>query len=343
MGGAVRDALLGRDIVDRDWVVVGATPEAMRAAGFEQVGRDFPVFLHPETREEYALARTERKTGPAHTDFSCDSSPHVTIFEDLARRDLTINAIAIDTDGQVIDPYGGVRDVHQGVLRHVSDAFFEDPLRFFRVLRFAARFVSFSIDRVTMGMLESMRPELAALAPERVWQETKKALAETGRVRFFELLRVLGTTVWFDDDLVAGAERVFADADYEDVDLAVAALGLAAPEAVVVEHLERLRADNEARDGARAVALHHGVLVDPDADAADALEALQQIGAFRQGDRWQRVLRVCEIAFRRDLGVLREVVPTLRSMKVNEPPGPGYGRALASARREVLEAAARSR
>ena len=340
VGGAVRDALMERPIVDRDWVVVGATPEDMKAAGFDAVGRDFPVFLHPQTREEYALARTERKTGPGHTDFDCDSSPSVTIFEDLARRDLTINAIAIaiDHDGQVIDPYGGVRDVHQGVLRHVSDAFFEDPLRFFRVLRFAARFESFSVDPVTMNMLESMRGDLAALPPERVWQETRKALSERGRARFFELLESLGTTVWFDDDLVAGAGEVFADADYETFELASAALGFAAPEDVVVLQLARLRADNDSSAAAQAVAAQHGALVEPKS-AAELLGALTMIGALRQGDRWLRVLRACEIRFERDLEPLRVLARDLGSIKVDVAPGPAYGDALRAARIEAVDAA----
>ncbi len=338
VGGAVRDALLERPIVDRDWVVVGATPEDMRAAGFDAVGRDFPVFLHPRTREEYALARTERKTGPAHTDFDCDSSPSVTIFEDLARRDLTINAIAIDHDGQVIDPYGGVRDVHQGVLRHVSDAFFEDPLRFFRVSRFAARFESFSVDPVTMNMLESMRGDLAALPPERVWQETRKALSERGRARFFELLGSLGTTIWFDDDLVTGARRVFAAADYESGELATAALGFAAPEHVVVEQFARLRADNDSSAAAQAVAAQQGQLVEPK-NAAELLDALTMIGALRQGDRWLRVLRACEIRYERDLESLRVLARELSAIKVDVAPGPAYGRALRSARIEVVDAA----
>lgn len=338
VGGAVRDALMERDIVDRDWVVVGATPEEMKAAGFDAVGRDFPVFLHPETREEYALARTERKTGPGHTDFDCDSGPNVTIFEDLARRDLTINAIAIDRDGQVIDPYGGVRDVHQGVLRHVSDAFFEDPLRFFRVLRFAARFETFSVDPVTMQMLESMRADLAALPPERVWQETRKALAERGRARFFELLGSLGRTDWFDAELVAGAARTFAKADYETGELAIAALGFAASEPVVSAQFSRLRADNDSATAARAVAAQHEGLVDAKSSAA-LLDALTAIGAFRQGERWHRVLRVCEIRFECNLEPLRELIQTLNTIKVDVAPGPDYGRALRAARIEAVDAA----
>src|SRR5690606_38362066 len=180
VGGAVRDALLGRPIRERDWLVVGTRPEEMTALGFKQVGKDFPVFLHPKTGEEYALARTERKIGPGYTGFAFDTSPEITLQQDLARRDLTINAMARDEHGQIIDPWGGRRDLANGVLRHVSDAFREDPLRVLRVARFAARFKSLDF-RVAEETLELMREivesnELEALRPERVWQETSKAL-----------------------------------------------------------------------------------------------------------------------------------------------------------------------
>ena len=179
VGGAVRDELLGLPVLDRDFVVVGATPEEMTAAGFRPVGRDFPVFLHPETHEEYALARTERKSGRGYKGFTVYSAPDVTLADDLARRDLTINAIARAEDGTLIDPFHGERDLRDGVLRHVSEAFHEDPVRILRVARFAARF-GFRIADETMALMKSMvdSGEADHLVPERVWQEFARGLAE---------------------------------------------------------------------------------------------------------------------------------------------------------------------
>ena len=190
VGGAVRDRLLGLPVQDQDWVVVGATAEDLLALGYRPVGRDFPVFLHPETHEEYALARTERKTAPGYGGFSFNASPAVTLEEDLKRRDLTINAIAEDVDGNIIDPYNGRADLRDGILRHVSPAFVEDPLRVLRVARFAARY-AFAIAPETMALLQEIcqTRELDALAPERIWQETERALMEQHPVRYFSVLR----------------------------------------------------------------------------------------------------------------------------------------------------------
>jgi tRNA nucleotidyltransferase (CCA-adding enzyme) len=193
VGGCLRDRLLGLPVHDRDWVVVGATPEEMRARGYRQVGRDFPVFLHPETGEEYALARTERKTGPGYTGFVFHASPEVTLAEDLRRRDVTINAMAMDAAGRLIDPHGGQEDLRQGVLRHVSPAFAEDPVRILRVARFAARY-GFTVAPETEALLAAMvaSGEVDALVPERVWTELERALGERLPVRFFEVLRGCG-------------------------------------------------------------------------------------------------------------------------------------------------------
>lgn len=193
VGGAVRDALLGRAVEDRDWVVVGATAEEMIARGFRPVGRDFPVFLHPETNEEYALARTERKTAPGYRGFAVHADPSVTLAEDLARRDLTINAMARDLAGNLIDPYEGRADLAAGVLRHVTAAFVEDPLRVLRVARFAARF-DFAVAPETLTLMREMSAsgELDALVPERVWTEIERALGEPHPRRFIEVLRECG-------------------------------------------------------------------------------------------------------------------------------------------------------
>ncbi len=196
VGGAVRDRLLGLPPTDRDFVVVGATPEEMLARGFRRVGRDFPVFLHPRTREEYALARTERKTGPGYRGFAFHAQPDVTLAEDLRRRDLTINALAEDFQGNLIDYYGGRSDLEGRVLRHVSTAFAEDPVRLLRVARYAARYaeLGFTVADETMALLRSMVSdgEVDALVPERVWQELVGALTTPRPARFFEVLREVG-------------------------------------------------------------------------------------------------------------------------------------------------------
>src|SRR5580765_6558219 len=193
VGGSVRDELLGREVVDRDWVVVGATPEILVASGYKPVGRDFPVFLHRETGEEYALARTERKHGRGYRGFEFFASPDVTLAEDLARRDLTINAMARDEKGTLIDPFGGQADLRAGVLRHVSPAFVEDPLRVLRVARFAARF-GFAVAPETLRLMRVLvaSGELAELAAERVWQELARGLMEPHPSRMIEVLRDCG-------------------------------------------------------------------------------------------------------------------------------------------------------
>ena len=196
VGGAIRDRLLGLPVRERDWVVVGATPEAMRAQGFRPVGRDFPVFLHPESGEEYALARTERKTAPGHTGFLFHAAPSVTLEEDLLRRDLTINAIAETAEGVLIDPCGGLRDLDARVLRHVSPAFVEDPLRVLRVARFAAALqpLGFRVAPETLALMTAIaaRGELAELSAERVWRETQRALASPSPRTYVEVLRACG-------------------------------------------------------------------------------------------------------------------------------------------------------
>ncbi len=196
VGGAVRDTLLGLPVKDRDWVVVGATPQEMLDAGYQQVGRDFPVFLHPQSREEYALARTERKSGSGYTGFTCYAAPDVTLEQDLLRRDLTVNALAQDENGTIIDPFNGQQDLRQRILRHVSPAFNEDPLRVLRVARFAARYahLSFRIADETMTLMRDMTEagELAHLTPERVWKETESALRTRNPQIYFQVLRDCG-------------------------------------------------------------------------------------------------------------------------------------------------------
>ncbi|HJN37162.1 MAG TPA: hypothetical protein QF353_00060 [Gammaproteobacteria bacterium] len=192
VGGAVRDQLMGLSVKERDWVVVGASPEELLSQGFQQVGKDFPVFLHPKTKEEYALARTEVKTGAGYYGFKCRFSSSVTLEEDLMRRDLTINAMAMDDKGLIIDPYSGRKDIDDKVFRHVSGAFVEDPLRVLRVARFAARFPDFNVSHETRELMRSMVKELEALPKERIWKELSRALEMAAPWRFFEELGAVG-------------------------------------------------------------------------------------------------------------------------------------------------------
>ncbi|MCC2616636.1 multifunctional CCA addition/repair protein [Aestuariibacter halophilus] len=202
VGGAVRDQMLNRPVTERDWVVVGATPDDMLAKGFTQVGKDFPVFLHPQTREEYALARTERKAGRGYTGFVCHTTPDVTLEQDLLRRDLTVNAMAEDEHGNLIDPFNGKADLEQRILRHVSDAFVEDPLRVLRVARFAARYhgLGFSIAPETLTLMQDIAAsgELVSLTAERVWKETSRALTDPHPAVYFDILRQCNAlSPWF--------------------------------------------------------------------------------------------------------------------------------------------------
>jgi len=210
VGGSVRDELIGRTDADRDWVVVGATPEWLIASGFRPVGRDFPVFLHPETHEEYALARTERKHGRGYRGFEFFASPEVTLEDDLKRRDLTVNAMARAEDGTLIDPFGGAADLRAGILRHVSPAFAEDPLRILRVARFAAR-LGFAVAPETMALMRDIAAggELALLSPERVWQELSRGLMEPAPSRLLTVLRDCGALAELlpEVDLVFGGRR----------------------------------------------------------------------------------------------------------------------------------------
>jgi len=196
VGGAVRDTLLGRPVTEKDWVVIGETPESMLNLGFRPVGKDFPVFLHPKTKEEYALARTERKTAPGYKGFSVHAAPDVTLEQDLLRRDLTINAMAMTPEGQLVDPYGGQRDLEQRLFRHISPAFAEDPVRILRIARFAARYaqLGFNVAAETRGLMQDMvnNGEVDHLVPERVWAELVKALNEPSPAAFFHTLRDCG-------------------------------------------------------------------------------------------------------------------------------------------------------
>ena len=194
VGGAVRDTIMGLPVHDRDYVVVGSTVEEMLSLGFTPVGKEFPVFLHPETKQEYALARTEKKVAPGYRGFVFHASPDVTLEEDLLRRDLTINAMAMSEEGEIIDPFGGRRDIENRVFRHVSEAFAEDPVRILRLARFAARFRDFSVAPETMELMKKMVTdgEVDALVPERVWKELSQGLMESMPSRMIQIMHDCG-------------------------------------------------------------------------------------------------------------------------------------------------------
>jgi tRNA nucleotidyltransferase (CCA-adding enzyme) len=311
VGGAVRDALLGLPVNDRDWVVVGATPERMVELGFRPVGRDFPVFLHPVTHEEYALARTERKNGRGYRGFVVHCAPDVTLEEDLRRRDLTINAMARAADGSIVDPWGGRQDLHDRVLRHVSEAFAEDPVRVLRLARFAARFDDFSIAPETHALMRAMvaAGEVDALVPERVWQELARGLGERTPSRMLRVLRDAGALARLLPELDPREDDRIA----RGIDGAAAAgAPLAVRVAVLLHRLEvaaleracaRLRVPNDCRDLARQVAAEHARVVAPDAaPPAEVLALLERCDAIRKPARFDAMLAACEVIHRAGTG-----------------------------------------
>jgi tRNA nucleotidyltransferase (CCA-adding enzyme) len=338
VGGAVRDELLNLPVRERDWVVVGATPDELLAKGFTPVGKDFPVFLHPQTKEEYALARTERKTGPGYRGFDTRSSPDVTLEQDLERRDLTINAIAKDEAGNLIDPFDGQRDIRDRWLRHVSPAFVEDPVRVLRAARFAARFapLGFRVASETIDLMRNIAAsgELDALVPERVWQETQRALELPAPQTFFEVLRQTHAlkAVFPEVDSLFGVpqpEQWHPEIDSglhtmmvleqaarltPDPIVRFAALTHDLGKAVtpteelprhvmheirgvpIIDKLcDRLRIPTAYREVARLVSRYHlNVHRAPELRESTLLEMLEKLDAFRRPERFEQFLLACE-------------------------------------------------
>ncbi|MBL8324139.1 MAG: multifunctional CCA tRNA nucleotidyl transferase/2'3'-cyclic phosphodiesterase/2'nucleotidase/phosphatase [Rubrivivax sp.] len=320
VGGAVRDRLLGEPVSDRDWVAVGATPEQLLALGYKPVGKDFPVFLHPTTGEEVALARTERKSARGYHGFTFHAAPQVTLEEDLARRDLTINAMAEAADGTLIDPFGGRRDLARGVLRHVSPAFAEDPVRLLRLARFAARWPHFTVAPETQALLVQLvqAGEVDALVPERVWQELARGLMAQQPSRMFEVLRGCGALgrLLPEPRLDASALAQVDAAAAGNAALAVrfALLGWGEeghPGAgtVVARAAERLRVPTEVRDLAQLFAREGARLAAwrparplQDAQAEALLGLLERCDAFRQPQRFRSLLEAARWSQRRGGG-----------------------------------------
>ena len=325
VGGCVRDALLGEDRqrrgeldaaleTDRDWVVVGGSPDEMTALGFRPVGRDFPVFLHPQTHEEYALARTERKTAPGYKGFIFHAAPDVSLEEDLARRDLTINAMALDEDGRLIDPYNGARDLRAGILRHVGPAFIEDPVRILRLARFAARFPDFRIAPQTTELVKQMvaNGEADALVPERVMQELSRGLMERKPSRMLEALAASGLIGRLYSELEdlgpAGAalDRAAARGLVLPARFAVLASACRSPR-TVADLIGKLRAPQESAQLARLLVELRDALAQSESSAS-IVDTLERADAFRRPERFELLLQTFETAYEKPADRFRDAL-----------------------------------
>jgi len=308
VGGAVRDGLLGIPVQDRDWVVVGATPELMIAQGFRPVGKDFPVFLHPQTQEEYALARTERKTAPGYKGFVFHTSPDVTLADDLVRRDLTINAIARDPDGSLHDPFKGQQDLRDKVFRHVSDAFAEDPVRILRVARFAARLPDFRVAEETNALMRRMveQGEVDALVAERVWQELARGLMEGTPSRMLAVLQGCGALARILPELdgqgSASLAIDYAAARGYPLPVRFAALMHGLPNIDSV--CARLKVPSDCRDLAVMAQREHGAIA-----AALALDAVALVKLFERCDGFRKPERFAQMLLAADCAVREPAFP----------------------------------
>jgi tRNA nucleotidyltransferase (CCA-adding enzyme) len=324
VGGAVRDMLLGLPVHERDWVVVGATPEQMLALGYKPVGKDFPVFLHPETNEEYALARTERKTAPGYRGFVFHTDSDVTLEQDLYRRDLTINAIVQDEHGQLIDPCNGQADLQQKILRHISPAFSEDPVRILRIARFAARFhhLGFRIADETLVLMQQMvqNGEANALVAERVWQECERALGEKNPQVFFSVLQQCGAlaVIFPEIDTVknslAAVQQCALLTDDKTARFAAWCIELA--EAPLLALCQRLGVPNEYRDMALRVAAYHMQYHDAlQLSAAKIIELFEQLDLFRRSHRLEPFLMACEADARGENSFTNNIYPPTQFLR----------------------------
>jgi len=349
VGGAVRDELLGLPVLDKDWVVVGSSEEAMLKQGYQRVGKDFPVFLHPKSKEEYALARTERKTAAGHQGFECDASDSVTLEEDLMRRDLTINAIAKSANGDLIDPQKGALDIKLKILRHVSPAFSEDPLRILRIARFFARFEDFAIAPETIALLRQMinEDQLAELAVERIWVEVTKALETHHPARFFQLLTDLGAhdKLWpaipnSGIDRLAGLTSKITDPELRFAGLcSQSGFGLR-------DHLTRMKVPNRYAELALAANKYMDHLLIDNPRPELVLKLLTNLDALRRPKRFQDLLRLAQSI--KNLTALRplfdwnrhfQVVQGIGSDQVDPNlKGKDFGAALSELRLKALKA-----
>ncbi|UTW02694.1 hypothetical protein KDX31_15270 [Amphritea atlantica] len=335
VGGAVRDNLLGYPVYDRDWVVVGATPEQMLQQGFRPVGKDFPVFIHPDSGEEYALARTERKSGKGYAGFRYYASPDVTLEEDLIRRDLTINAMAMDDQGNITDPYNGQRDLQQKVLRHVSPAFSEDPLRVLRVARFQARYagLGFTIAPQTLRLMQQLAQgdELEHLTAERVWQEFQRALGEDSPQQFLVTLLQANALIKLFPELIAAArdtQTLTAISQPVDPRVRFAILLRSAfakiPLAQRNQYIKKFCDDHRTPNAYRDLALqfcsqsdqlcHYSQL-----DAEQRLELVRQLDLLRRDEHLSLLLQGCSVICKETLAVEQQLPQLLESLRKINP------------------------
>lgn len=316
VGGAVRDELLGLPITERDWVVVGSSPEEMAKLGYKPVGKDFPVFLHPKTHEEYALARIERKIGLGYKGFNFDTTSDVSLEEDLRRRDLTINAMAKDGENRIIDPFGGREDLKNKILRHVSSAFVEDPVRILRLARFAARFGDFKIALETLDLIRYMvgHGEVNALVPERVWQECFSALQMDHPQRFFQVLQDCQALDVLFPELIHCRENLQALQRAAErslpVDIRLASLLYPLDRKSIETICQRYRVPRSLFDFALMVAHYYpSFLQATDLTAEQLLDVLHALDAFRRPERFEQFLLACDVISAQD-------VPSVQSRRV---------------------------
>ena len=329
VGGAVRDELLGMKPIERDWVIVGADSDAMIEAGFIPVGKAYPVYLHPKTFEEHALARTETKIGPGHGGFNFTNDANVSLEEDLCRRDLTINAIAKSETGELIDPYGGQQDLLARKLRHVSIAFAEDPLRCFRVARFAAKLPSFELDLATLELLRGMADELQELSAERVWNEWVKALEEKAPCRFYEVLKNAEITEpWF-RELELHSLITIHDERELSLQGAFALIGWLHSEKQLDTFFDRLMAPKKAKSLALQIC-QSGRLIEQfdQLDSGSAIDLLEKTGAFHGDSRFETLLTALSGVIDVDVKRFLNLRAMLRNVTATGEQGPSYGQKL---------------
>ncbi|WP_404341102.1 tRNA nucleotidyltransferase [Pseudoalteromonas mariniglutinosa] len=360
VGGAVRDGLLGREIKERDYVVVGATPEQLLKQGFQQVGKDFPVFLHPTTKEEYALARTERKQGQGYTGFICDFTPTVTLEEDLSRRDLTINAIAQAEDGSLIDPYNGQHDLNKRVLRHISAAFSDDPLRILRVARFAARYhyLGFTIAPQTHALLIEMvaQGELNTLTAERIWLECEKALSDGAFAEFLNVLASVNAlssispelAKQWSEPLYKTLQARYSYAQQQHIqhsELLFCQACLTLNEEVITTIATTIRLPNDVRDLALLVNQHQAILNTASPVPEALLSSFNKLDLWRRPARFEQLILALEIAHQQPLPQHAKLVKAAAEVRDINPQqfiakgykGAAIKTALEQARLAVLE------
>lgn len=345
VGGSVRDELLGVSSSDSkeaqsdcDWVVTGTTPLEMEKAGLKRVGKSFPVFLDPKTGDQYALARTETKTGRGHQAFKFHFDPSVELADDLKRRDLTINAMARDADGNLIDPYGGANDLENKLLRHVSDAFAEDPLRLFRVARFSALMPEFEVADETLALMSTMQDELADLSAERVWHEYAKAMSGLTPFRFFETLSVSNAVdPWFSGLAIISLVSLLRELWLREAN-AMAAIAWLHDEATSISLMRRLRAPGHVVRLLRDVARHgHEISSYTGLKPEKVLVLLEKSNAFRPGQAFSKLVSSVQACSTVDLRGLIELVERVKIVRVFDVPQDEYGWWLRKARLEEIE------